>query len=64
MADDSKAGHPPVEGLGDRPPDDWAMSKGIALGMLTGILLSILLLCIAYYFNWNDARTMVHIVLD
>lgn len=40
------------------------MSKGIALGMLTGILLSSLFLCIAYYFDWNNARTMVHLVLN
>jgi hypothetical protein len=64
MADDGKAGHSPVEGPGDRQPDEWAMSKGIVLGMLTGILISLLLLCIAYYFDWNNARSMVHLVLD
>lgn len=48
----------------DTRRDDWAMSKGVALGALTGLLLSTLLICIAYYFNWNDMRTLVHLVLD
>lgn len=64
MADDSEAEHSPVEDLGDRQPDEWAMSKGIALGVLTGIVISLLLLCVAYYFDWNNARSMVHLVLD
>lgn len=44
--------------------DDWAMSKGVALGVLTGLLLSVLLICVAYYFDWSDVRTMVHLILD
>lgn len=44
--------------------DDWAMSKGVALGVLTGLLLSSLLICIAYYFDWSNMRTLVHLVLD
>jgi hypothetical protein len=48
----------------DVRPDDWAMSKGITLGALTGIALSLVMICIAYYFNWSDVRTMVHLVLD
>jgi hypothetical protein len=44
--------------------DDWAMSKGVALGVLTGLVLSAVLICVAYYFNWNDMRTLVHLVLD
>jgi hypothetical protein len=48
----------------DARHDDWAMSKGVALGALTGLLLSIVAICVAYYFNWDDVRTMVHLVLE
>ncbi len=48
----------------DAKHDDWAMSKGVALGALTGLIISSLLLCIAYYLDWNNVRTMVHLVLD
>ena len=44
--------------------DDWAMSKGVALGVLAGLLISMLLICVAYYFDWSDMRTLVHLVLD
>jgi hypothetical protein len=44
--------------------DDWAMSKGVALGVFTGLVLSALLICVAYYFDWSDMRTLVHLVLD
>jgi hypothetical protein len=48
----------------DGKHDDWAMSKGVALGMLTGLILSSLLICVAYYFDWSNMRTLVHLVLD
>ncbi|WP_424630708.1 hypothetical protein [Bradyrhizobium sp. SYSU BS000235] len=44
--------------------DDWAMSKGVALGVLSGLVISALLICIAYYFDWSNMRTLVHLVLD
>jgi ABC-type uncharacterized transport system permease subunit len=64
MADDSKAGHAPAEARIGRRPDEWAMSKGIALGMLTGVLLSLLFACVAYYLDWDNARSLVHLILD
>ncbi|MEH2513895.1 hypothetical protein V1291_005249 [Nitrobacteraceae bacterium AZCC 1564] len=55
---------PPPDKQKDAEYDDWAMTKGVALGVLTGLLLSSIAICVAYYFNWDDVRTMVHLVLD
>jgi hypothetical protein len=40
------------------------MSKGVALGVLTGLVISGAMICVAYYFDWSNTRTLVHLVLD
>ena len=41
------------------------MSKGHrAWRVLPGLPFQSVLICIAYYFDWNNVRTMVHLVFD
>ena len=39
-------------------------AQGLALGAITGLTASLILLLVAYYFDWDRALAIVHIVID